>query len=301
MILMMQSHKSDDAGVFLGGKDAPNDTTLVQAVGPFRTGLSPAGLEVYVPEKALALILLEPIRQLRWNSSDGQDSCASCSAGTVFFIPANQSVAITWPESVQFLSVTIDEGDIVVGKEDSTYSVHGEKPGNIVRFTSKQCLQVSQIIMQQLQEGETKESNYLWSLHAVLVNLVVRNAMFAQNVGGAQSGLSAYACGQIEAYLKENFRKPVSVPEMANMLGISAGHFATCFRESFGQTPHQFLTRLRLDEAERCLRETDMPISEIAARLSFSSQSHLTTALRKYRHLTPGEIRRRGKQQRSRR
>jgi len=43
--------------------------------------------------------------------------------------------------------------------------------------------------------------------------------------------------------------------------------------------------------------ETDLPISEIAARLSFSSQSHLNTALKKYRKLTPGEIRRRGNQQ----
>ncbi|RAK30881.1 AraC family transcriptional regulator [Falsochrobactrum ovis] len=300
MILMMQSHKSDDAGVFLGGKDTGEDTILVQAVGPFRTGLSPAGLEVCVPQKALALILLEPIRQLRWSSSDEADNCASCAAETVFYIPANHSIAFTWPESVQFLSVTIDEGFVVGGKADHTHSREGEKPDNIVRFTSKQCLQMSQIITQQLQEGETEESNYLWSLHSVLVNLVIKNAVYAQNVGGTQSGLSAYACGQIEAYLKENFRKPVSVPDMANMLGISAGHFATCFRESFGQTPHQYLTRLRLDEAERCLRETDMPISEIAARLSFSSQSHLTTALRKYRHLTPGEIRRRGKQ-RSRR
>lgn len=301
MILMMQNHKSDNAAVFLGGKNTADNTILVQAFGPFRTGLSPAGLEVCMPEKALALILLEPVRQLRWSSSDGQDSCASCAAGTVFYIPANHSIAITWPESVQFLSVTIDEGFVVGGKADNTLSTQGEKPGNIVRFTSKQCLQMSQIITQQLQEGEMGESDYLWSLHSVLVNLVVKNAMYAQNVGGTQSGLSAYACGQIEAYLKENFRKPVSVPEMANMLGISAGHFATCFRESFGQTPHQYLTRLRLDEAERCLRETDMPISEIAARLSFSSQSHLTTALRKYRHLTPGEIRRRGRQQRLRR
>jgi AraC family transcriptional regulator len=48
---------------------------------------------------------------------------------------------------------------------------------------------------------------------------------------------------------------------------------------------------LRLDDAERCLKETDMSFYSIAQRLKFSSQSHLTSALRKYRQRTPGEIR----------
>ncbi|ERL99619.1 hypothetical protein Q644_09955, partial [Brucella intermedia 229E] len=87
--------------------------------------------------------------------------------------------------------------------------------------------------------------------------------------------------------------QPVSVRDMADLVGISAGHFSTSFRNSFGQTPHQYLMGgLKLDEAERLLKKTSMSIRDIARHLSFSSQSHLTTALRKYRQLTPGELRR---------
>ncbi|MBV2143093.1 AraC family transcriptional regulator [Falsochrobactrum sp. TDYN1] len=289
----MQSRSHSVAGPLIGNEDHQGVTSATQSSGPFRYGLTRIGIDVYTPEKKLAIILLEPVRHLRWRDSEGGDHSASCPAGTIFYIPAHYSMVITWPEAVQFLSVTVDE-------TDDTILSSTRIPASTVRFSSKQCLQISEIILEQLQEVAADNANYLSSLYSVLVNLLMRNAQVAQTAGGAQSGLSAYACGQIETYLKTNFRNPVSVPEMAATLGISAGHFATCFRESFGQTPHQYLMKLRLDEAERCLCETDMPISEIAARLSFSSQSHLTTALRKHRQLTPGEIRRRGRQQRLR-
>ncbi|KXF78465.1 hypothetical protein ATN84_01320 [Paramesorhizobium deserti] len=80
---------------------------------------------------------------------------------------------------------------------------------------------------------------------------------------------------------------------MAAQVGISPGHFLTSFRESFGQTPHQYLLTLRLNEAEKQLRESDTPLSSIAEMIGFSSQSHMTTALKKNKFATPGEIRRR--------
>ncbi|MBK3746276.1 helix-turn-helix transcriptional regulator, partial [Paraburkholderia aspalathi] len=48
----------------------------------------------------------------------------------------------------------------------------------------------------------------------------------------------------------------------------------------------------RLNEVERYLRETDIPLADIAEKVGFSSQSHMTTALKKNRSVTPGEIRR---------
>ena len=136
-----------------------------------------------------------------------------------------------------------------------------------------------------------QDEAYLNALGLVLMRTVARSLLNERASIDNKVGLSKAARHQIEAYLNQNFHKPLSVPDMAALLGISAGHFSTCFRKSFGQTPHQYLMELRLDEAERCLRKTSMPINEIAHHLNFSSQSHLTTALRKHRQTTPGELR----------
>lgn len=261
--------------------------------GEFTCGYSNAGVNILTPESALALILLEPTRNLKWKIADGIEVTETFSAGTVIIIPAHQTTSITWSEPVEILKFLVQDQEL----SDANLKF-SELADSVISFSSRQCLQISQLILENLYEETDFGEKYLQSLYSIMVYLLSRNAIFSRSTTGAPSGLSSFFCRQIESYLKENFRSQVSVTEMAEALGISAGHFATCFRESFGQTPHQYLMRLRLDEAEKCLLETEMPISTIAARLSFSSQSHLTTALKKYRQLTPGEIRRRGSKQR---
>ncbi len=254
-------------------------------------GFTPGGAAEHGASQGLAIVLLEAVRNLRWKCAGVEENASACPAGTVFVVPAEATLTVQWPQPAERLVVRLGEASPLV--LDHIPAGAADAPVRAVRFTSKQCLQMAQMIREELRGAVGRNDAYLGALYSVLVNLVNRNARTAGAGGGQQSGLSAFAARQIEAYLRENFRQALSVNDMAGLLGISAGHFATCFRESFGRTPHQYLMKLKLDEAERCLRETDMPISEIAARLSFSSQSHMTTAFRKHHQLTPGEIRRR--------
>ncbi len=248
----------------------------------------------YKLEYAKAIILLEMVRGLRWKPASGAEELLNCPAGMTFIIPAQMECAIVWPKSTAHLAITLDEKSL---EADANTAV--SHPQWIpTYFVDKQCLQLAQILWSELQLESDISNAYIDAFRTVLTGVLIRNAVVAKGGNKQQFGLSNYATRQVEQYLKENFRQPVSVPDMASLVGISAGHFATCFRVSFGLTPHQYLMRLRLDEAERCLRETDIPLSEIAASLGFSSQSHMTTALRKYRHLTPGELRRRSYAQR---
>jgi AraC family transcriptional regulator len=137
-------------------------------------------------------------------------------------------------------------------------------------------------------------AGYLQALLSVLMVQLVQNHSFLRTGSGKQEngGLSYQASRRIEAYLRENYMRKLSIAKMAAVLGVSGGHFLTSFRESFGQTPHQFLLMLRLSAAEDMLVNTDISLAEIADRTGFSSQSHMTTALKKCRTITPGELRR---------
>lgn len=249
----------------------------------------------YLSSETKAIIILEMVRGVRWRPSRGAEEIINCPAGMVFVIPAGSACSIVWPRNTPYLIVTLDEECFPESK--SAAEDNSLVP---IYFTNRQCLQIAQILWGEIQATSQVNTVYIHAFRTVLAGILARNALAANGGNRHQFGLSNYASRQVEAYLKENFRQPVSVPDMAALIGISAGHFATCFRASFGSTPHQYLMRLRLDEVERCLRETDMPLSEIAASLGFSSQSHMTTALRKYRHLTPGELRRRSHAQRHR-
>ncbi|CAN7457666.1 helix-turn-helix domain-containing protein [Brucella pseudogrignonensis] len=265
----------------------------------FSYGVQQPGVRRYVSKYALIIILLESVRNLKWKVADNHELTANCIAGTIFFVPAETELTFSWPDSVEYLLVTIPETNHSISDLAKASAESVKTRGEIVSFSSKPCLQISQLVVGCLRDAHDSDESYLSALHSVVIHILLRSEDFVGRPGPSLVGLSAYATRQIESYLAENFNRPLSVPDMAVTLGISAGHFATCFRESFGQTPHQYLMNLRLNKAERLLKETEIPINAIAAQLSFSSQSHLTTALRKYRQLTPGEIRRRGSRQRN--
>ncbi|MCX2696663.1 AraC family transcriptional regulator [Ochrobactrum chromiisoli] len=276
-----------------GNKGGESFTADEISRGAFLYTRSSTGIDIYTPEDIVAPILLEPVRNLRWKFPEGGENTSSFSAGTVLLIPADQRTIITWPGQVKLLKVFIGR-DQNCGQDAQDIALRvSDTHGRMIIFYSKQCLRISELILEQLRVETPSAQSYLESLYSALLYQIASNAATSLSMEASPSGLRSYACRQIEDYMKENFRNSINVPQMASLLNMSAGHFSMCFRKSFGLTPYQYLMGLRLDEAEKWLIETDMPISEIAIKLNFSSQSHFTTALKKYRNLTPGEVRRR--------
>ena len=107
----------------------------------------------------------------------------------------------------------------------------------------------------------------------------------------AKGGLSVRHTHQIQQFLKENFSRKLSLAEMAAVCDLSPYHFARAFSKTFGASPHQYVLVLRLDLAEQLLADSRMSITDIADLTGFSSQSHFTTMMRKYRHVTPQQVR----------
>ena len=97
--------------------------------------------------------------------------------------------------------------------------------------------------------------------------------------------------GRLDAYIGEHLARRITVIELAQVACLSPSHFHAQFKDSVGLTPHQYLLKTRLDHAARLLRESPLPLVRIAEECGFSSQSALTTAMRRYMGLTPKRLR----------
>lgn len=85
------------------------------------------------------------------------------------------------------------------------------------------------------------------------------------------------------------------VRRLAQVSGTSAAHFARSFRQAFGVPPHRYLLTRRIERAMALLRETDLPITEIAFQTGWNS---LGTFGRTFRDVTgenPAAVRARAK------
>jgi transcriptional regulator GlxA family with amidase domain len=73
---------------------------------------------------------------------------------------------------------------------------------------------------------------------------------------------------------------------------LSAWHFLRAFRTAFGETPHDFLTRVRIERAKNLLTVTSRPVTEICFDVGFSSLGSFSTLFRRQVGLSPAQFRR---------
>lgn len=248
----------------------------------------------YRHDHCTVIIVLTAIKDLHWSLQGKFGESFDAPAGTVLIIPACTEYTLQWPLQADYVQVALDNNLLSDLRDISGGLSLAELFPHPSRLPNPKALLIANLLRAELLKNAPVSAGYLQALLAVMMVQLVQNHSFLRTSGAKQEngGLSYQASRRIEAYLRENYMRKLSITKMANILGVSGGHFLTSFRESFGQTPHQFLLMLRLSAAEDMLTNTDISLAEIADRAGFSSQSHMTTALKKCRMITPGEVRR---------
>ncbi|HEY8427364.1 MAG TPA: AraC family transcriptional regulator [Sandaracinaceae bacterium] len=85
------------------------------------------------------------------------------------------------------------------------------------------------------------------------------------------------------------------VRRLARVSGVSEAHFARSFKEAFGVPPHRYLLTRRIERATAMLRDTDLPITEIAFRTGWKSLGSFGRTFRDVTGESPGDFRARAK------
>ena len=107
----------------------------------------------------------------------------------------------------------------------------------------------------------------------------------------ARARLSPHKLRQITEYIEENLCNRLTLAAMAKVVALSPGHFAHAFREATGVAPHRYVLELRVNRAKTLLRQSDLPITEVADRVGCSSHSHFSVLFHRVAGLTPRQFR----------
>jgi AraC family transcriptional regulator len=97
----------------------------------------------------------------------------------------------------------------------------------------------------------------------------------------------------LDDYLRANIGSPVSIDDLAQLVGLSRFHLIRSFRDAFGATPYHYFLRLRMNEAKRLLTSTSLPVAQVATRVGFSSSTQFVKMFRAMEGVTPGSLRQR--------
>jgi AraC family transcriptional regulator len=92
---------------------------------------------------------------------------------------------------------------------------------------------------------------------------------------------------RVTDYIRANLAADLAIADLAQQAGLSSFHFARVFRRETGETPHGFVSRLRLEEAARLLRATRQTVLQIAIAVGFESASHFSVQFKRGYGMTP--------------
>ncbi|MDQ6747138.1 MAG: AraC family transcriptional regulator [Candidatus Dormibacteraeota bacterium] len=94
--------------------------------------------------------------------------------------------------------------------------------------------------------------------------------------------------------MDRTYAEPLDIRALARVSSVSEGHFIRSFRATFGETPHRYLQRRRVERAMYLLRNTAGDVTDVCLDVGFTSLGTFSRTFREIVGETPTEYRARG-------
>jgi AraC family transcriptional regulator len=92
-------------------------------------------------------------------------------------------------------------------------------------------------------------------------------------------------------FMHANLGRKINLEIISGTASLSVHHFKREFKTLFGYTPHRYLFLKRMEKARQLLKESELPVNEIALNTGFIDQSSFIRQFRKLNGITPGDYR----------
>jgi AraC family transcriptional regulator len=126
---------------------------------------------------------------------------------------------------------------------------------------------------------------------ALAARLLQRHYRGSLPMRDVRGGLSHGALERVVAHIEDNLACKLSLPEIAQVAGMSVSHLKTLFRNSTGLPVYEYVLRRRVERAQLMLRNHKLSIAEVALATGFAHQSHLARHMHKILGYTPSAVR----------
>ena len=139
--------------------------------------------------------------------------------------------------------------------------------------------------VQKLQELKSREEigRWLWE----------QTREISRNVGSAREKPSESVMEKAKEYIRENFQKDLTLDEVSKVVDISPYYFSKLFKQETGENFIEYLTKVRMKNAEELLKDSSYSIKEICTASGYGDPNYFSRIFKKYEGVTPSEYRER--------
>jgi AraC family transcriptional regulator len=220
----------------------------------------------------------------------GEIVAQELAARDVLLVPAGQPHAVTWQRRAGIVSLQISTRFVEESLDEAPLSLP-----DLFTVRDRFVTAAAAELYNSMRAGEPVSPVFA---EALAVGIAYRVTTVASR-RGARTGrplrrLTPLQVHRVERFINDNLERRIELEELAGMIGLSRWYFLRLFRDTVGTSPHDYITRLRLERATGLLRSTSRSVMDIAADVGMT-HSHFSRLFARRVGVTPTEFRRNGR------
>ena len=213
--------------------------------------------------------------------------------GSVIIVPQGVEHWAAWQEKISFAILSIPPKELA---EIAPETVNPEEVELIPTFAQSEpdhlIYSISRAIKLQLEIDPHGCSFYVEHLmNAMSAHLLKNYCTIKPKLKNYDNGLSLYKLKQAIDYINEYLNQELTISDIAKQVNISQYYFSRLFRKSTGFSPYHYVIQQRIAKAKQLIKQSKIPLADIALECGFSSQTKMTLHFRKLTGVTPKKYR----------
>jgi len=204
-------------------------------------------------------------------------------------IPAGHLHTTAWRPEAHLTTIMVEP--TFLGSMAQRNDLHGYQMTARYGSVDPFLWQLVRSIEHQLRHRRILETSYVESVAVVIGQHLLCHYTDAPARAATSGGLPRYKMRRAIDYVRTHFQEEIGFRDIADQLDMSPFHFARMFKQSTGESPHQFIMRCRIEAAKTLLMESERSIADIALDVGYKSQSYFTTRFALLVGMTPAAFR----------
>lgn len=260
------------------------------------TGIPPEIVQPALRDNVVCLHLGGPKRVRRWH--EGRTSVQDVELGSLTIMPARQENRWITEGPIDFAHLTLGHGFLhQIAVEEFDAQPAACELIDRVGARDPTIEQLFHALVRELEDGGFGGRLYPESLLIVLAVALLkehsglrdldRSGPIAPRSRFRKGGLAGWQLRRVIDHMAASLDTDIALDDLTKLTGLSRAQFYRAFKQSTGLSPHRFLTRMRIDQAQVLLATSDLSVDGVALATGFAKTRCFAAAFRQHLGVHP--------------
>ena len=242
--------------------------------------------EVFAQHHILINLREQPHRVQNWRDDEHRDFIYR--KNEIVVTPAGVKSGWKWHAKSKVIAITLEPEKLEQFAQKELGILLSEKQlKDIPQFVDEDITQAAVMLMDALKSDVGCDVMFESFARVFLVKLIQKYGLEREDDIAFNKSFTSKHYKRVLDYAATNFGGEISIEDMATEAGLSVSHFSRLFKQTIGESPHQFVMHYRIDRSKDMLKDTDRTKIDIALSCGFADQAHFTRVFKQFEGMTP--------------